>query len=114
MSKKYFNTLNYTLANEDTSLELNVLPKGVPHLMAVAGSGGRVLPLLAKFPKKVSCVDLSKEQLFLTELRLESLRVFSHREFLSFWGYPPCPAEPHERKSLFKRIHLSDPAHEFF
>src|SRR6185312_13405629 len=113
MSLSYFNRLNYTLANEDTSLELGLLPEGVPHLMSVAGSGGRVLPLLAKFPKKVTCVDLSLEQLYLTELRFESLRALDHAEFLAFWGYPPSASEPHERRKLFQRIQLRPDSKEF-
>ena len=114
MSKTYFNKLNYTLANEDTALELELLPQGVNHLVSVAGSGGRVLPLLAKAPKKVTCVDLSQEQLYLTELRFESVRALTHSEFLSFWGYPPTPAEPDERRKLFKKIKLGSDAQAFF
>ncbi len=114
MSRNYFNCLNYTLANEDTALELDILPPRVSHLMSVAGSGGRVLPLLARHPKRVTCVDLSQEQLYLTELRFESLRALSHAEFLAFWGYPPCPAEPEDRKQLFKRIRLQEATREFF
>ena len=52
MSQPYFNQLNYTLGNEDTSLELAILPERVGHVFSVAGSGGRVVPLLAKFPRK--------------------------------------------------------------
>ena len=42
--------------------------------MAVAGSGGRVLPLLARRPRRLTCVDICRPQLFLTELRVEALR----------------------------------------
>ncbi|MBI2711235.1 MAG: DUF3419 family protein [Bdellovibrio sp.] len=114
MSRTYFNRLNYTLANEDTRFEMNLLPKGVSHLVSVAGSGGRVLPLLAKHPKEVTCVDLSREQLYLTELRMESVKALTHAQFVSFWGYPPHPAEPEERKRLFRKISLSPPAKGFF
>lgn len=109
----YFNRLNYTLANEDTSLELGILKPRVNHVMSVAGSGARVLPLLAKAPQKLSCVDLVQEQLYLTELRIESLRTFSHEEYLSFWGYPPHETSPSQRKALFNRISLSGPARNF-
>lgn len=112
--EKYFNTLNYTLGNEDTSLELALLPENANHVFSVAGSGGRVLPLLAKYPKLVTCVDVVAEQLYLTELRLESARALNYQEFLSFWGYPPTQAAPEDRQSLFSRIKLSKPAKEFW
>lgn len=113
MSLDYFNKLNYTLANEDTSLELGLFPQDMGHLMSVTGSGGRILPLLARSPRKVSCVDVSQEQLYLAELRFESLRALDHEEFLKFWGYPPKPAEPEERRKLFNRIPLSPAAESF-
>jgi S-adenosylmethionine-diacylglycerol 3-amino-3-carboxypropyl transferase len=114
MSQAYFTkSLNYTLANEDTAMELAMLQEGLGHILSVAGSGGRVLPLFAKKPKKLTCVDVSQEQLYLTELRIESARVLTHAEFLSFWGYPPRSATPGERKDLYSRIKLSKDAHSF-
>ncbi len=113
MSRAYFKTLNYTLANEDTALELAILPDGVDHVLSVAGSGGRVMPLLARSPRHVTCVDLVPEQLWLTELRFESLRAFDLEDFKSFWGYPPSPADPEKRRRLFERIRLSPEAHAF-
>jgi S-adenosylmethionine-diacylglycerol 3-amino-3-carboxypropyl transferase len=114
MSLSYFNTLNYTLANEDTTLEYEMIADQTPHVMAVAGSGGRVLPLLARHLGRLTCVDVSLQQLFLTELRIESLRALDHAEFLTFWGYPPRSAEPAERKELFARIALRPQVQEFF
>lgn len=113
MSNQYFSKLNYTLANEDTTLELEILPERVQHLLSVAGSGGRVLPLLAKKPSHVTCVDVASEQLYLTEMRFESLRDLSHEDFLAFWGYPPRVATAQERKSLFEKLKLSTPAREY-
>jgi len=115
VSFKYFTgNLNYTLGNEDTSLELALLPEQVGHVVSVAGSGSRVLPLLARAPRAVTCVDLSREQLMLTELRIEALRALNHAEFLAFWGYPPRAASSDERKELFSRIALSENTREFF
>ncbi|OFZ52663.1 MAG: hypothetical protein A2428_16850 [Bdellovibrionales bacterium RIFOXYC1_FULL_54_43] len=113
MSSKYFNKLNYTLANEDTALELELLPEDVGHLFSVAGSGGRILPLLAKRPRLVTCVDLADEQLYLAEMRFASARELSHSEFLAFWGYPPAPASRKDRRELFHRLGLSEPAKKF-
>jgi S-adenosylmethionine-diacylglycerol 3-amino-3-carboxypropyl transferase len=110
----YFSRLNYTLANEDTALELSLLAEGTGHVLAVAGSGGRVLPLLARRPGKLTIVDMVPEQLYLTELRIESVRSLSHAEFLAFWGYPPRPAQARERKAAFESFHLSPRARAFF
>ncbi len=114
MSNHYFTSnLNYTLANEDTALELALLSEGVSHVFSVAGSGARCLPLLAKKPKLLTCVDVSREQLFLTELRVESVRALTHDEYLSFWGYPPRAASPEERREIFSRVRLSSEAADF-
>lgn len=114
MSRDYFNTLNYTLANEDSALEMQVLPESMRHVLAVAGSGARVLPLLARRPAKVTCVDLSREQLFLTELRFASARVLSREDFLCFWGYPPRLVSPDFRKRVFSDLNISPDCRSFF
>lgn len=110
MSQSYFTGLNYSLANEDTALELAVLPDGVGHVFCVAGSGGRAMPLLARRPHRLTCVDVSKPQLFLTELRVEAVRALSHQEYLELWGYPPTAPTPERRRALFSRFALSNPA----
>lgn len=108
MSEHYFKTLNYSLANEDTSLEMQVLAPGAGHVFSIAGSGARVLPLFARRPARVSIADVAPEQLWLTELRVEAIRVLSHREFLAFFGYPQGgrrkPSTPTQRKALLKKI----------
>ncbi len=85
---KFFNKLNYTLANEDTKLEYDLLDEGTNHVLTIAGSGSRVLPLFAKKPKKISIADYSAEQLALTNTRIESVRQLTYPQFLAFWGYP--------------------------
>lgn len=112
-NKNYFNNLNYTLGNEDSSFEYEVLPTNVNHVFSVAGSGSRVLPLLAKKPKKLTCVDTSYEQLYLTELRIESLRTLDYENFLAFWGYPPKSLSPLDRKKAFESINLTPKANNF-
>lgn len=100
--------MNYTLANEDTGLELSILSDGCEHVVAVCGSGSRVLPLISKNPKCISVVDVSNFQLALCELRIESMRELSYSEFLAFWGYRSgvWGMSPQARKSLFERLNL--------
>ncbi|MBM3382389.1 MAG: DUF3419 family protein [Betaproteobacteria bacterium] len=114
MSDTYFNTLNYTLANEDTALERDLLRSGCNHVLSVAGSGARVLPLFSRHPHKVTVADLSREQLLLTELRIESARHFDRGDFLAFWGYPPRSISPQERKELFNQLQMSSECRELF
>jgi S-adenosylmethionine-diacylglycerol 3-amino-3-carboxypropyl transferase len=99
--------LNYSLGDEDSSVELAVLPERARHVVSIAGSGGRVLPLLARSPRKLTCVDISSPQLSLTEMRLAALRTLEHEEYVGFLGYPPRPMSPAERKQRFQRLELS-------
>lgn len=102
MSEQFFSGLNYTLANEDSGFEMSILRPKLGHVLSVAGSGARVLPLFASMPKQVSCVDLSKEQLLLTELRIESCKTLTFEDYLSFWGYPPSMEDTRRRRELFQ------------
>lgn len=110
MANDYFNQLNYTLANEDAGMEHTILPESCAHVVTVCGSGSRVIPLLAKAPARISVVDISPVQLALFELRMETVRAFSHSEFLSFWGYRVgvWGMASDARKSQFERLQLKN------
>ncbi len=108
MSKTYFNSLNYTIGNEDTTLEFNILTKNAGHVFTVAGSGSRVIPLLAKNPNLLTCVDSSVGQLSFTELRIASLQNLNYEDFLAFWGYPPRTMSSSERRDAFSSFNISD------
>ncbi len=112
--KDYFTGLNYTLGNEDTALEFAVLPEECSHVVAAAGSGSRIVPLLAKFPKRITCVDISPEQLYLTELRVQTLKALTYSEFLSFWGYSTADNNDKAREKLFSLLTLSDDAADYW
>lgn len=113
MKKSYFDDLNYTLGNEDSSLEYDLLPKNTEHVLAIAGSGSRILPLLAKHPKQLTCMDTSSKQLSLTELRIETLRSLDYDKFLAFWDYPPFSLTSEDRKKAFQGLSLSKPTYRF-
>ncbi|QPH38261.1 DUF3419 family protein [Pedobacter endophyticus] len=110
MSPKYFKNLNYSLGDEDSRVEYNILEEDVNHVMGIAGSGGRMLPLLARSPKKLTCVDILDEQLFLTELRYEAIKYLDFEQYLAFLGYPPVFLLPDERRKIFDQLPLSEPA----
>ncbi|MGZ3787803.1 MAG: DUF3419 family protein, partial [Bacteriovorax sp.] len=117
MKEKYFSGLNYTLGNEDTSVEIELSkihrPKDV---FSVCGSGGRSLPLCASYTEHLTLSDLSSEQIKLAMLREATYRQLAQDEFLLFWGYYPysddnfCKA----RKELFLKLDLPNDVRGFF
>lgn len=115
MGQAHFTGLVYTLANEDSVIESELLSDNTERVIAIAGSGSRIIPLLTKSPQELVCVDLSLEQLYLTELRIESLRHLDHNEFIQFFGYPTSNSCNQNREDLFnKLVTLSSAAREYF
>jgi S-adenosylmethionine-diacylglycerol 3-amino-3-carboxypropyl transferase len=108
-----FCDLNFTLGNEDNWLEYRLMPEGVENVLTIAGSGVRVLALLARSPKRITCVDVAAEQLLVAELRVAALRAFDFEDYQRFWGYPGFACSPDRRKALFSRLILSDQAQGF-
>ena len=104
----YFSSLNYSLGDEDAALELALLPERAGHVLAVAGSGGRVLPLLAKQPRKLTCVDISPSQVAFTRLRLALLRALDRDGFVGFMGYRPGVGSG-RRRAVFNELDLPSP-----
>lgn len=100
----YFDGLNYSLANEDTWVEHDLLSYEASSVFTVCGSGSRVLPLLAKNPAHVHVVDLSETQLKLCRLRLAAAQKLSRDEFLFLLGY--IQDAPILRSELIKRLKL--------
>ncbi|MBN8458661.1 MAG: DUF3419 family protein [Verrucomicrobia bacterium] len=103
-----FKALNYTLGNEDNLIEHDLLAENLNHVMTVAGSGSRVLALLAKSPGRITCVDTAREQLQITELRIAGARRLTYQEYLSFWDYPGAsPLSAAGRKEMFYGLDLA-------
>ncbi len=116
MAQKYFSGLNYTLGNEDTSVEIALIKDLKPNkIFSICGSGGRSLPLMHNDCEILSLADLSEEQLFLAECRFHTYRQLSHEDFLLFWGYYPFSDNNHQgrRREIFSDLKLSSKAHAF-
>ncbi|PIP89600.1 MAG: hypothetical protein COW01_11525 [Bdellovibrionales bacterium CG12_big_fil_rev_8_21_14_0_65_38_15] len=116
-SPKYFNSLNYSLGNEDTSFEVGIVNQLNPkNILSIAGCGSRALPLLSCQPDKLVCVDLVESQLALTRLRMTCYLHLNFEQFLIFWGFPPYAAYDYslERKKLFSKIELSAEDRTYF
>lgn len=117
MTQKYFTGLNYTLGNEDTSVEIALVqlfkPKSV---FSVCGSGGRALPLASDSVVDLTLSDLSNEQINLARLREATYRQLSHEDFLCFWGHYPYAADNScdARKKLFRQLELMPEVRHMF
>lgn len=117
MSKKYFQGLNYTLGNEDSTLEIEICKKIKPQsIFSICGSGGRSLPLAGSECQLLTLSDLSQEQLWLAELRDHTYKNLDHESFLKFWGYFPYRDDDNceFRKKAFYSFTLRDEVRHFF
>lgn len=119
MAKEYFSDLNYTLANEDTKIEYDLLPENVDRVFCIAGSGARVLPLIAKNPKRLDVIDMSPTQLYLTELRHQAAQKMNYEEWLFFLGYRGGLQQSgnlagDDRLALYRRLKLSAEADAYW
>ena len=114
---KYFNKLNYSMANEDTWLEREIVLKKKPsRIVTVCGSGSRVFPLIHPGLSELHIIDLAKEQLWLAQLRAETIRKFTFEEYLIFWGHAPYKTFENKnvRAKLFQKLNLETEAKDYF
>lgn len=101
MKTKYFKDLNYTLSNEDTRIERQLLAD-LPEVLVVGGSGARVLPLMKSTVHKLQVVDISENQLKLTRLRCKAAEVLCLEDFKALLGYTPSL----KRQEIFMSLPL--------
>jgi S-adenosylmethionine-diacylglycerol 3-amino-3-carboxypropyl transferase len=107
---KYFSSLNYTLANEDSSLEYELVRYfQSQNILSVCGSGSRALPLLHTKAQSLKVVDLVAGQLHLAQLRWHLIKEVRHEDYLKFFGYPPYRTQDHTtwRKELLLKSPVS-------
>lgn len=103
---KYFEGLNYSLANEDTKIEFDLLNQNVKSVFSVCGSGSRVIPLLAKNPEEMHIVDLSETQLKLFRLRHAAIKNLDYEQYLYLLGYIGVSSHKASRKDLMTMLNL--------
>lgn len=118
MATEYFSDLNYTLANEDTRIEFDLLPENMERVFSIAGSGARCLPLIARHPKVLDVVDMSVSQNYLCELRYQATKALTYEEYLFFLGYRGALQSGEDqgdrRWDLFNKIQLSAEAKKYW
>jgi len=115
--KKYFKGLNYTLGNEDTTVEYQLVKDYLPKsVFSVCGSGGRSLPLAGSSVSDLALSDLSHEQLLLAKLRYSTYSELEYEDFLKFWGYFPYADDNFcdSRKKIFEKLNIDQDVREYF
>ncbi len=116
MTKKYFGALNYTLGNEDTSVDLEIIKRlGSKNVFSIAGCGSRALPLLEQCDQIV-LNDVGPYQLALSRLRAALYRDLDFQDFLLFFDYPPYHSQDNSRrrKEIFYKLDLNEQDKDFF
>lgn len=115
-NESYFSKLNYTLANEDSNLEYQMVREHKPEkVLSVCGSGGRSIPLVAHCQKELLICDLAHEQLLLAKHRLASYSL-AYRDFLIYWGFAPFSAKENcgIRREIFEQLGLDNDTRSYF
>lgn len=107
----YFQSLNYSMANEDTTLEYELarILKS-KKVLAVGGSGSRSLPFLALPIEELTIVDVSADQLLFIELKLQTIKQLDHQEAISFW----TSEDQALRATIFSSLSLDSKLQEFY
>ena len=116
MAQAYFNQLNYTLGNEDTACDVEIVKKlNSKSIFSVAGCGSRALPLL-EGAERVIMGDVSPYQLSLSRLRKSLYEDLEFEEFLIFFDFPPYHGQnnSYRRKEIFKKLNLSSEDKSYF
>jgi S-adenosylmethionine-diacylglycerol 3-amino-3-carboxypropyl transferase len=103
----YFKYLNYTLGDEDAQTEMDMLAESSQHVFAIADCGSRIVPLLARAPRKLTCVDINPDQLAVTRLRIALLHKVDRDVYCKFLGYTHGMT-PQTRQRLFANLDLED------
>jgi S-adenosylmethionine-diacylglycerol 3-amino-3-carboxypropyl transferase len=112
---EYFNTLNYSLGNEDTNFERKLVQKLKPQkVFSICGCGSRAFPLAQAGVKEIHLLDLSNDQLALAKLREKTFCQLNYENFLKFWGYAPYQEDQNNdfRKKIFHELTLDEKSQE--
>jgi S-adenosylmethionine:diacylglycerol 3-amino-3-carboxypropyl transferase len=106
----------YSHINEDNRIEKALLQEGkFPTAVVICGSGERVLSLMdCKCCKQLVVVDCNEEAIFLLQLKIAVLRLFSVDDYLKFIGHQGMPGEARTNMFLLLEKHLPVKAFAFW
>lgn len=107
---EYFQQLNYTMANEDTNLEFDMVKDlKLKSILTVGGSGSRSLPFLGLPIERLKIVDVSPLQIKLIQFKLETIKQLTREEAIAFWH----GEDQQKRKKILSALKLSEDLKEF-
>ena len=89
MGIKYFQGFNYSLANEDFQIEVE-LSRGARSIAAVCGSGLRGLNLIKPDLEKLTLFDISQTQLDYAQFQVQAIQELSYLDYLKLFGFQSC------------------------
>ena len=90
LQKANLNIIHYANCWEDADVLMQALePKSGSKILSIASAGDNSLALLSSDPEILIAIDLSQEQLYLTELKQIAIKNFERNEFLEFAGVIP-------------------------
>ena len=101
----YFAKFNYSLANEDASIELEE-SRPSRSILAITGSSARVIPHLNASIERVTACDISADQLTYLKFKRSLVQQLSLEEALEVLGYRKISRA--ERMSLLGKLKLPD------
>jgi S-adenosylmethionine-diacylglycerol 3-amino-3-carboxypropyl transferase len=102
----FYNRLNYSLGNEDWSVESQALKVNVgDYVICVTASGDRSLHLLMTDCAQVTSIDMNPIQSYLLELKMAAIALLDYEKYLAFLGCTSCD----HRLDIFQGLksHLS-------
>ncbi len=111
--KSYYQKINYSSCNEDSSSELRALRiQKTDRVLCITGSGARPLDLLIAEPAEIVAIDFNPCQNHLLELKMRAIEVLDYQEHLAFIGISPSDSRIEMYQKL--RLGLSEEARRFW
>ncbi len=89
MGSKYFQGFNYSLANEDFQIEVE-LSRNYRSIAAVCGSGLRAFNLLRPDVEVLTLFDISQTQLDYAQFQLQAIKHLPYLDYLKLVGFVSC------------------------
>ena len=91
-------SISYSMCWEDP-LVLNkaLRVKKSDKVLSIVSGGENIFALLLKNPKQIIGIDLKKEQIYLTKLKIEAMKNLNYEEFVRFLGFK----DSHSRISVY-------------
>jgi len=69
-------------------------------VLSIVSGGENIFALLLKNPKQIVGIDLKKEQIYLTKLKIEAIKNLNYEEFVRFLGFK----DSHSRISVYHKL----------